>query len=164
MNKRGMIPLKELVHYIPYFMLCLVGLFILFSLWGVIWQKYMSAAQYDLVRVNNNLVDLTRGSSINVFTRGKEYAVVLYPINNKEPLCNNNACICVQESVQDRLSTTKCETIPNVDCTKARTDERFVCVGGEKTIQIQNTQSLIKEYVKVSKTSDGELTISQVTV
>lgn len=164
MNKRGMIALKELVHFVPYFLLGVVGLYILFTLWGVIGQDQVSAAQQDLVRVNKNLADLTRGSSINVFTRGEEYAVVLYPVNNKEPLCNNNACICVQESVEDRLSTTKCEIIQNADCTKARTDERFICVGSEKAVQIQNTQPLIKEYVKVSKTSDGELTISQVTV
>lgn len=161
MNKRGaLITLDEIVTFIPKFMIAMIAFFVLLTLWGTFFTEKMSAGQYDLLRVHRNMQDLASGDSFNVFTTGKDYNLVLLPKNNPEPACNNDACICVQEKTGGAYATTKCEIFTNVDCTKAPTDPRFICISSKTDITIMNPDPVHKDYVTVSRATNGATAIA----
>jgi hypothetical protein len=167
MAKRGIISLEALVKFIPVFLIAIVGLFVLATLWGVFWKEEMSAAQYDMQRVIQNIKTLSPGESIQVFTRAKDANLVFYENGAQaaEPSCAGQTCICVYEPKNKVFAVTKCEAFPEItkECPKAEEADAKSCFPGPtEKVQIFNGQAdekLVSTVVKICK-RDGRISIT----
>lgn len=165
MAKRGVISLEALVKFIPVLLIAIVGLSVLFTLWGVFWKEEMSAAQYDMQRVVQNLKTLAPGESIEVFTRANDARLVLYGklSESAESSCAGETCICVYEPKDGAFAVTKCEAFPEIkkECPKS-TDEKALCFpGSPEEVRIFNGKAddkLVSTVVKICRT-DGRISI-----
>jgi hypothetical protein len=161
MKKRGIISLEALVKFIPAILIAITALYVLFTLWGAFFSEEMSVPQTDLVRVASNIRTLSADETIDVFTKGQEYQIILYPAGNIEPICSKKACICVQEYIQKNYRTTKCEVFHDADCSKTN-DPKFLCVNTEQTLRIENVNPSVRiDYVALKRDTKGIITINK---
>ncbi|MBW2986244.1 hypothetical protein KY333_02625 [Candidatus Woesearchaeota archaeon] len=163
MKKRGIISLEALVKFIPAILIAITALYVLFTLWGAFFSEEMTIPQTDLLRVASNIKSLSAEETIDVFTKGKNYQIVLYPAGNTEPICSKKACICVQEEIQNIYRTTKCEVFHNDDCSKTK-DPNVLCIKTQQTEKIDNTAPDVKiDYVVLTRNNDGNISLNKKT-
>lgn len=153
MNKKGAEVLETLVKFIPAFLIAVVALYVLFTLWGAFFQEEATGAMRDFDRVYKNLVDLLPGESMNVFTKGANYTIKFISKEDldPEPSCAGKPCICVYEIVKGGVVPTKCEVFENIDCEKAvKEPDKYSCIES-KEIQV----SVSPSQVRISKSGTG---------
>jgi len=158
MKKRGIISLETLVKFIPAVLIAITALYVLFMLWGAFFAEEMSVPQTDVVRVAENIRSLNPGESVDVFTKGQEYFIILHEAGNDELLCSKKACVCVQEfdSGKKDYFTTKCEVFNSDDCSKAANNPKVICVQDSSSINIENIDTSKQiDYLTVSRSEQG---------
>ena len=170
MRKKGVISLETLVKFIPAVLIAITALYVLFTLWGAFFAEDMSIPQNDLVRIASNIKSLAPAETIDVFTKGKEYEISMYPAGNAEPMCSNKACACVHEfnDAKKQYFTTKCEVFHKDDCAKAKTSPGFICIKSMPKVKIENIDQAKKiDYLRISRSNkEGIITmqLNRVTV
>ncbi len=153
MNKKGAEVLETLVKFIPAFLIAVVALYVLFTLWGVFFQEETTEAMRDFERVYQNLNDLQPDDAMSVFTKGKSYSLRLVAKDdpNTDTASPAKPCICVYEIVQGSVVPPKCEVFGNADCEKAvKEPDKYICVVS-KEVQVIASPS----QVRISKSSAG---------
>ena len=158
MSKKGVISLEALVKFIPAILIAITALYVLFTLWGAFFAEEMSVPQNDLVRVASNIKSLAPDETIDVFTKGQEYEIAMYPAGNAEPMCSKKACVCVNEynTVKKKYFTTRCEVFSNEDCTKSPKNPGFICIKSMAPTKIENIDQTKKiDYLRISRSKTG---------
>lgn len=159
MNKKGaIISLEALVKFIPILLIAIVGLYVLFTIWGSFFQESISASEYDMLRVKRNLESIGPTDRISVFTTGKEYELYLYSEESSPALCGSKTCLCVHNKVEGNYAAdpSKCEPFKDI---KKCTSDKKTCFSGTESVEIKNTDTNVKEFVNICKNNDGKISI-----